>query len=264
MEKALHWLVLVCILSLGTSCLGASAAHGQDLQGILGTWSDSSDPRTCDISLGSSPDVATIFQISPKVIEYYEIDCAVRDASSTVDGVQMDLDCFKGGGVARWFETAKLKPFTPNKLQFSSSNRKPPLSNASGPPIILYRCPSVGSNAETKKEQLISQWTHNGSIMSISEANGSIEIDYLEPRTGMRAVGVRPQTMLFSGSKDANRVEGNAYIFDSKCGPVSYAVEGQFSTDGRSLLLSGQSPRVNGACDVVRSVAEVLRFERKP
>jgi hypothetical protein len=264
MVRVMRWSNVMYSLFAGMGILISSAAHGQDLQAVFGKWSDSPDKRTCDITVGSSPDDATVFRISPTSIDYYEIDCAVKDAKSTPDGVQMNVDCFKGAGVLRWFETVRLKPLAADRLQFSTSNRKPPLSGAAGQSSTLYRCSADEGSAPNTTERQISQWSHNGSVMSVSETNGSIEIDYLEPRAGMKSVGVRPQTMLFYGSKNGNRIEGNAYIFDSRCGPVSYGAEGQFSADGHSLLLSGQSPRVNGNCDVVRSVAEILRFERRP
>jgi hypothetical protein len=252
--------LLKSALMVGAATVLVSTGQAQDLRG---KWSDSPDKQTCEIPVGSSPDVAMVYRISPRSVVYYEIECAVQDVKRGADRISMNVDCLKGAG-ARWFERLSLRPLGPDKLQLTSSNRKPPRQGTAQDSAILYRCPPERLESPKVPSQRVSKWRHGGSTMSISETNESIEINYLQPRKGMTRAGVRPQTMLFFGSRNGTRVEGTAYIFDSRCGPVPYSVEGQYSGNARQLSLSGQSPRVNAACQATGSVAETLRFERTP
>ena len=127
--------------ALVSSFLLAPEAYAQGLQAFVGKWSDSSDKTTCEIPVGSSPEVATTYQISPKSVVYYEIECTTQDVSAAVDRIEMNVDCFKGGG-SRWFEKLMLTSVGPNKLRLTSSNRKPPVGNTDRTPTTLYRCPA--------------------------------------------------------------------------------------------------------------------------
>jgi hypothetical protein len=100
--------------------------------------------------------------------------------------------------------------------------------------------------------------------MSMSETEMGLEIDYLKPRTGLGSVGVRSGTMLFNGLKDGTLISGKAYLFDPRCGPVSYQVTGQFSANRRRLLLSGMAPRTDRSCHIVREVPDSLIFDLTP
>jgi hypothetical protein len=78
----------------------------------------------------------------------------------------------------------------------------------------------------------------------------------------MMDVGVRTETMLFFGSIESDTIQGKAYIFHPKCGPLPYDVQGTFSTGASRLTLSGLSPRVDSKCEVIKGVLEALTFER--
>ena len=69
----------------------------------------------------------------------------------------------------------------------------------------MYGCPSDQNTETAELHTKTNEWSHNGSVMSFEETNGSLEIDYLEPRNGMMAVGVRTGTMLFLGTKDGDK-----------------------------------------------------------
>jgi hypothetical protein len=250
-------LVVILGLSLVPQTLSAQVPDA-----IFGKWSDSPDHKTCEIPVGASPDVATLYQISRKGIFFYEFDCATRDVIFREGGADFELDCFKGA-VARWFERASVRPSGANRLKLSFSNRRPTLGDDTRTEN-LYRCPAEKVAEEPISDAVITQWKHNGSVMSLSERKGNLEIAYVQPRPGMSAVGVRANTTLFLGQKDGDQVEGTAYLFGSKCGPRGYEVKGQFLSGKTALVLSGLSPRVNRGCDVVREVSEALRFERLP
>jgi hypothetical protein len=115
--------------------------------------------------------------------------CAAHNLDFQGGGVEFDLDCFKGGSVARWFEKAFVEPIGSNRLALLFKERKPSLGQTS---IVqtLYKCPSENETDTTPLEQPnVSQWTHNGSVMAFSETHGSLEIDYVHPRPGMLTVG---------------------------------------------------------------------------
>jgi hypothetical protein len=246
--------IMFC-LALAPSNLAAQAPDA-----IFGKWSDSADKKTCDIPVGSSPDEATLYQITPKGIYFYEIDCATRDVIYREGGADFDLDCFKGAA-ARWFEKASVRPSGANRVKLSFRNRKPPLGSDTRTET-LYRCPAEKVGEDPISKAIISQWKHNGSVMSLSERRGNLEIAYVQPRPGMFAVGVRANTTLFLGQKEGDQVEGTAYLFDSNCGPFGYQVKGQFFNGNDGLVLSGMSPRISRNCEVTKEVPEALRFER--
>jgi hypothetical protein len=243
--------------------LSPQSLSAQVPDAIFGKWSDSSDKKTCEIPVGSSPDVATLYQISAKGLFFYEIDCAARDVSFHDGSADFDLDCFKGGGAARWFEKVSVRPSGANRVILSFSNRKPPLGRDTRIET-LYRCPAEKMAEPPISKAIISQWKHNGSIMSMSEEQGSLEIAYVQPRPGMSAVGVRADTTLFLGQRDGDQVEGTAYLFNPNCGPLGYQVKGQFLNGRNTLLLSGMSPRISRGCEIAKEVSEALRFERFP
>jgi hypothetical protein len=236
-------------------------ASAQTASAVYGKWSESSDKKTCEIPVGSSPDEAMVYLISPRGIAFYEFDCAARDIGFRDGGVVFNLDCFKGAA-ARWFEDALAKPRGSDQLTLVFRNRRPSLGRGSDLTThTLYKCPKIDADLPSEKNDT-SQWSHNGSIMSLSERNNNVEMDYVQPRPGMLQVGVRASTPLFIGQRDGDAVEGTAYLFDPTCGPVGYEVKGQYLSGGKTLILSGKSPRLNRYCQEIRLTAEALRFER--
>jgi hypothetical protein len=251
-----------------TSSTADGAAHSEntqvDLDAIIGKWSDSDDRKSCDTPVGSSPDPVMIYQFSQKYFVYYEIECLIQDVTNRPDELVLNIDCLKAGH-SRWFEKLTVRGLTRNRLSFRFWDHKPGFAGSeSNQPIIVYRCPNDQQTESTERNTKTSQWSHNGSVMSFEEANGSLEIDYLEPRNGMMAVGVRTGTMLFLGTEDGDKIEGSAWTFDPRCGPLRYEVEGQLLNNGSRVALSGLSPRVNSNCDVIGQVPDVLRFELMP
>lgn len=92
-------------------------------------------------------------------------------------------------------------------------------------------------------------------------ANGhSREFYYERPRSGMREVGVQPDTLLFFGVAVGAQYEGTAYIFSRKCGALPYHVAGPILDNYRRVVMYGQAPRVDGACRVVGYQNDVLEF----
>ena len=134
-------------------------------------------------------------------------------------------------------------------------------ANTSVDQETVYRCPDEKITESPQLENKINQCRmHHGSVISVIDNNGNLEIDYLKPRKELMTVGVRTETMLFFGTKDGDKVEGHAYIFNKKCGPLPYEVQGRSLNDGRRIVLSGLSPKVDAKCDEVGQVPDVLIF----
>lgn len=253
------YILLVC-LSLGVYAQPMNALSAQTSEFFYGKWSNSPDSKSCNLPVGSSPNDAILYQINRQGIAFYEIACTARKVTLRTDGANYDLDCFKGEA-ARWFEKASLRTRNANRLTLSFADRKPPSPGAARTET-LYRCPEEMLKDAPPPKASVSRWMHNGSVMTLTESQGDLEIAYIDPRAGLVAVGVRANTILFSGLTTGNRVEGKAYTFNSVCGPVGYQVNGQFLNEKNVLLLSGMTSRLNSNCEVIKRASESLRFER--
>jgi hypothetical protein len=84
-------------------------------------------------------------------------------------------------------------------------------------------------------------WNHNGSIMRWVGVGPERWVSYLDPRLGLRAVGVQPGTLLFRGRRIGNWMEGTAYTFSAGCAPAAYWVEGSIYSD-TDVTLQGPTP----------------------
>jgi hypothetical protein len=203
-------------------------------------------------------------QITPKYVLFYEIECLIQDVFNRGDGMDLNIDCLKGGG-ARWFEKLEVRRLAANRLSLRFTSRVGKnVVNENSDQETVYRCPDEKVTESPQQQNKISQWMHNGSSMSFVESNGSLEIDYLKPRIKLMAVGVRTETMLFLGTKDGDKIEGRAYIFNQRCGPLQYEVQGQSVNNGHRVVLSGLSPQVDAKCEEVRQVPDVLIFDLMP
>lgn len=95
-----------------------------------------------------------------------------------------------------------------------------------------------------------STWTHNGSIMSLSANGATREFRYAVPRKGIRNVGVRPGTVLFTGERQGDTYTGTAYIFAKGCNPSAYPVAGYVTAGERSIVMTGKAPRIGDGCTI--------------
>ena len=205
--------------------VGISYAHSLDE--IVGKWSDSPDEKTCKIRVGATPNEHMMYRITKKYIFFYEMDCLILDVVNRGDGLYLNIDCFKEGSSSRWFQKLEVRVLSTNqlKLRFGLAVGKN-AANTSVDQETVYRCPDEKITELPQQENKINQWTHDGSVISVIDNNGNLEIDYLKPRKELMTVGVRTETMLFFGTKDGDKVEGHAYIFNKKCGPLPYEDKG--------------------------------------
>jgi hypothetical protein len=136
------------------------------------------------------------------------------------------------------------------------------LLNSTGLPETTGTVVPVVPPGQAELSPITSQWIHNGSIVSFEEKDGSVEIDYLIPRGGLGSVGVQEGTTLFYGARNGDAIEGTAYVFNARSGPLGYEVHGEMLSEGTVVLLSGLAPHVNANCEVVWKKLDYLRFDR--
>jgi hypothetical protein len=104
-------------------------------------------------------------------------------------------------------------------------------------------------------------WKHNGSRMALVANGAQRNFFYVEPRTGLVDLGVRPGTLLFQGMRNGNGYTGTAVIFGANgCGAFPYAVSGTVGADQRSVTMWGRAPRISGDCSISGYREDSLTF----
>jgi hypothetical protein len=94
-------------------------------------------------------------------------------------------------------------------------------------------------------------YMHNGSDMIIETRGDSIHIRYEKPRAGLASVGAKPGTLLFTGRRTGDNVEGTAFVFKANCPPAAYSVRGKFNARF-NLTLEGSAPHWDpNSCAIV-------------
>ena len=107
-----------------------------------------------------------------------------------------------------------------------------------------------------------SYWDHNGSLMHLEAKGAERRFYYEQPRELMQRAGAKNGTLLFEGRKDANSYVGTARIFAGECGSFTYSVSGPISEDQRTVVMTGQAPRIDLAtCRVIGHRDDRLVFE---
>jgi hypothetical protein len=125
----------------------------------------------------------------------------------------------------------------------------PPDTQGTGVPL------AAGQNTEAVFPLKISHWVYNGSAVYLV-ANGTHrrffsaapKVYYDPAKTGVVALGVRKDTLLFDGTQDGDQFSGNAYVLSEHCGPVAYTVSGSIFEDQRRLTMKGNGPRFDSRC----------------
>jgi clan AA aspartic protease (TIGR02281 family) len=98
--------------------------------------------------------------------------------------------------------------------------------------------------------------------MSLDLAGDQLQFAYVQPRPGMIEAGARPGSQLFDGRLQGAHISGVARIFSWQCGQFPYRVDGEVSSDGTHITLTGAKPRVDRAtCAPKGSTPDVLNFD---
>ena len=84
-------------------------------------------------------------------------------------------------------------------------------------------------------------WNHNGSLMRLKASGNDRWLYYENPRSVLRAAGVRKGTLLFNGRKNGNWYSGTARRFSKYCPdtPLEYFVEGPVRSDRLKVTVIG-------------------------
>lgn len=139
-----------------------------------------------------------------------------------------------------------------------------------GGPLITLPLPSkptatpvaVAAPALQTPQPSKSYWDHNGSVMSLQAKGPERKFYYDQPRELMQRAGAKNGTLLFEGRKEANSYVGTARIFAGECGPFTYTVSGPISEDQRTVVMTGQAPRVDlNTCRIIGYRDDRLVFE---
>ncbi|MGN7960879.1 hypothetical protein [Brucella sp. 22210] len=111
--------------------------------------------------------------------------------------------------------------------------------------IAALALPSVGCAGQ------LDFYEHNGSVIAWFVAGGEVKATYETPRRGLEAIGVREDSVLFTGYEESDRITGTAYAFKKGCKPAPYKVVGR--NLGDQMVLRGPAPvRAKGKCTVER------------
>jgi hypothetical protein len=108
-----------------------------------------------------------------------------------------------------------------------------------------------------------SLWDHNGSVVSLIAQGAAREFHYKEPRPGVLETGARPGSLLFRGKVVNGQYTGAAFMFDRRCGQVSYAVSGPILDNDQRVVLTGEAPLFGAKCRLQGYFTEVLEFRLK-
>jgi hypothetical protein len=111
-----------------------------------------------------------------------------------------------------------------------------------------------------------SLWLSSDQLFRMEFNSGKLNISYAVPRSGMIKEGVRPGTVLFSGTVSVDgTVQGQAFRFSARCNAaVPYQVSGSIDAARRTIKVYGNVNYVNQECQTVPSKAlEVLEFQRR-
>ena len=105
-------------------------------------------------------------------------------------------------------------------------------------------------------------YDHNGSRMEVYACDGRLVIAYDVPREGLAKAGVEPGTILFEGLYEDKAggasLSGEARLFNRRCGPVRYEVNGWM--EGNSIVMEGLAPIRSGSCAIRGHRTDILRF----
>jgi hypothetical protein len=133
---------------------------------------------------------------------------------------------------------------------FSCDREQTTMSRKTPGPAVRYTLGSPGT------------WSHNGSVMRLDADGQTRRLVYMNPRDGLRRVGVSGETTLFDGERMGNTYKGTARWFSATCGEQPFAVTGSVNAEESRIELTGDAPRLDAGCKPAGTRKERLVFER--
>ena len=103
-------------------------------------------------------------------------------------------------------------------------------------------------------------WRHNGSIVYLMATGTRREFYYQAPRPAMVQAGARQGSLLFSGETINWRYVGTAYVYNVRCGRLSYQVNGPILDNYERVIVQGEVPRVDHNCRAIGHLTDTLEF----
>ena len=118
----------------------------------------------------------------------------------------------------------------------------------------------VSSHANAQAQPTRTYWNHNGSILYLVADGAKREFYYEKPRAEMLEAGATQGSLLFSGKAIKENYSGKAYIYNSRCGKISYEVSGPILDNYERVVLQGQAPKVGADCRTRGYLKDTLEF----
>jgi hypothetical protein len=106
-------------------------------------------------------------------------------------------------------------------------------------------------------------WNQNGSLFKLElNDEGKRRFLFVEPREGLKEVGVTQGMAEFEGDQVGSLYRGTGYVFSRICGPIGYPVTGSVAQDGKSVTLRGYVPYVDAQCTRKEYRLGILVFQQ--
>lgn len=170
-------------------------------------------------------------------------------------GASVAARAYDGRAVERAREIGTAEAYAAHVRQLPS-DCPTELTRMAGDGLAGQEPPSAGAAAPTF-------WRHNGSVMVLETKGFSWQLFYEVPRAGIQKAGAERGTLLLDGRAEGGHVSGIAYVFAGRCGSYPYKVAGRMTREGRRVVVSGQSPKVDpSTCRVSGSRDDDLVFDR--
>ena len=120
--------------------------------------------------------------------------------------------------------------------------------------------PYDGIGGPVPRHAASSHWHHNGSVVYLVAKGEKREFYYAAPRGGMMRAGALRGSLLFSGVYQEGFYEGQAYIFNARCGAFPYQVRGPVLNEYRQVVMRGLAPKVGHDCEIYGYINDYLEF----
>jgi hypothetical protein len=174
----------------------------------------------------------------------------VRKARPTVEGTFIKVHCARGGG--GYFD---IRGVGADFLLLYA-----PSEDGSGEDeFALKRCPKEAAGGPASAAAP-TYWKLDRSIVYLQADGSSRKFFYESPGPALQRLGVRRGALVFAGEAVDHVIEGEAYVYTHRCGPLGYVVSGPLKEGADRLTLRGGAPTVDKDCHAKGRRRSVLEF----
>jgi hypothetical protein len=107
----------------------------------------------------------------------------------------------------------------------------------------------------------VRRWSYNGSVFEMISNGVGRKFVYAEVRDGLREVGVVGGSVAFEGVQTGEALQGKAYVYSARCGPIAYPASGRITVDQKRATVNGKAPYVDAQCARVSSHDSTMDFQ---